>query len=230
MTPIQRATTTYAGTHNSQCAGFQTTNTWRLFVTVAIISLLACRPGVTHSQATSAETAYSETQNAALAYLNAHRAIALEGANAQNEAASAQTVADNVAIHKVAIQEGFPVAQLQRLKNRDAALRARSRVSFAPTQAVISPQKVWSEKELPLKTAFLGGSDELRDRLFRPWQLGAQAAASALTSAHPAHIASGLATTRSTRPTCASPSMKEATGRSSTYLLLTFKRLLSLIP
>jgi hypothetical protein len=79
--------------------------------------------------------------------------------------ASAQTPNDGAAPNKIAISEGFPAAQLQRLKNRDAALRAHSQGSYAAVQAVISPLKTWSAGELPVKVAFLGGSDELRGQI-----------------------------------------------------------------
>lgn len=67
---------------------------------------------------------------------------------------------------KLPIPEGYPLAQLQKLKQRNAAIRSQMGSGhFAMVQSVIVKLQVWSPTELPLKVAFLGGSNELRAQI-----------------------------------------------------------------
>jgi hypothetical protein len=61
--------------------------------------------------------------------------------------------------------EGFPISEIQKLNNRSSALHYSLGGKAGVAQSVIGRLEVWSKSELPLKVAFLGGSNELRAQI-----------------------------------------------------------------
>lgn len=79
---------------------------------------------------------------------------------------SAQTAHQpSAAASRSRLLEGFPVPEMQKLSNRSSALHYSLGGHASVAQSVIGRLEVWNKNEMPLKVAFLGGSDELRAQI-----------------------------------------------------------------